>query len=71
MIHPFRAATIRGHRNSSADDFAECRQISLDAKKLLRGAVAQAKPGDDFIDDEQRPVPLRDFPEAFQEPAFR
>src|SRR5260370_1385620 len=41
---------------AAADDFAERGEIGFDAENLLRGAVVQAKTGDDFVDDEQRAV---------------
>ena len=61
MIHQLRAPTVSGHRNSAANNFSKSCKVPLDAKKFLRGAVAQAESGDNFIDDQQRTVSMRDF----------
>ena len=54
LLHDLGAAPVRGHGQSTTDDFAERREVGYHTKGLDRTAVRDAEAGHDFVEDEQR-----------------
>src|SRR5207244_13127666 len=56
LIHDFRGATERAHRQTAANDFAERSQIRPNSIKLLCAASRDAETGHNFIENQESAV---------------
>ncbi len=65
-IHDVRPSPKCPDRQTAADDFAEARQIRLDAEPLLRPAGRKPEAGHHFVKNQQGAVRLRDFAQKLQ-----
>src|SRR5260370_35492767 len=66
LAHDIGAPTVGRQRKTSANDFAERREIGLDSIKLLRAAQGQAESSHHFIEDQQRAVPVGENAQSFE-----
>ena len=71
MLHQVLTSAIRANRQATADDLAEAGQVRANAEPFLRAAWAGPEPGNHFIEDQNRPVPLRKFAESCQKAGLR
>jgi hypothetical protein len=53
LPHDVGAASVRAHRQPSADHLAQARQIGIDPEPLLRAAARDAKAGHHLVADEE------------------
>ena len=53
--------TPKRNGRTAADDFPERRQIRFDAEALLSSAERDAESGHDFVENQERAVPRREF----------
>src|SRR4051794_16684661 len=53
VVHDLGPAAIRSHRQTATYDFAESREIRLDAEQLLRSAVGHTKAGHHLVADQK------------------
>ena len=58
LLHQGAAAAISAHRHPAADNLAKGNKIGLNAEIFLRTAGRQTEPGDNFVKDKQRAVPV-------------
>ena len=71
LIHQVGAATVGAHRQPAAQHFSQRGQVGAHTEALLRAAVGEAETGDDFIEEQQGAVLLRDLAQTFQKTFLR
>ena len=67
VLHDLGPAAVGADGQAAADDFAERREVGLDAEQRLRTAVGHAEAGHHFVADQQRAVLLASVRAALAE----